>query len=202
MDHVYPHLKTYWNRMPIDNNATVLVPLCGNTLDTKWLVDRGHYVIGVDISEIAIQGQLNLLSGTFQHKKVASFSCFSSNQATFWQGDFLNLQPDLIPHVDAIYDKAALIALPREKRKKYATVIKNLTDESSCILLNSFEYRQEEMTGPPFSVPEQEIKQLYGDRFKARLLHQESLFNQLQKFQQRGLSSYLKEKLYLLIPEQ
>lgn len=51
----FPPLKTYWPSLEIEQNATVLVPLCGKTLDIDWLVDQGYDIIGVDVSEIALK---------------------------------------------------------------------------------------------------------------------------------------------------
>lgn len=199
-DQVYPHLKTYWPRLKLQQGDTVLVPLCGKSLDIKWLLDNGFYVIGVDISAVAIQGLLDFMGGTFTKSTKEGFSVFTSENIELWQGDFFKMEPRLLPDIDAVYDKAALIALPSERRKIYASVIKNIISSHAKMLLNCFEYRQQEMNGPPFAVFREELEELYGDIFSISLLHEESLFEQLQKFQHRGLSSFLNEKVYLLSP--
>lgn len=202
MDQVYPHLKTYWSQLDLSAAATVLVPLCGKTLDIQWLINQGHLVIGVDISEIALSEQRERIGGNFDMDTVASFVRYSSNSATLWQGDFMKLQPEWLPTIDAIYDKAALIALPPDQRKNYAEQIKQLADPGASMLLNAFEYEQSQMNGPPFSVTETEIKKLYSPQFKFALMHEASMLDQMKRFQQRGIFSYLKEKVYLLSPDE
>ena len=45
-------LEQYWKSSP--DGGVVLVPLCGKSNDMRWLVDAGHDVIGVELSEIAV----------------------------------------------------------------------------------------------------------------------------------------------------
>ncbi|MFB6260858.1 MAG: thiopurine S-methyltransferase, partial [Thiohalorhabdaceae bacterium] len=52
-EEVNPHLADFWDRMPIGGNARVFVPLCGKSVDMKWLANRGHPVVGVEISDQA-----------------------------------------------------------------------------------------------------------------------------------------------------
>ncbi|MBN2730806.1 MAG: hypothetical protein JXR26_00120, partial [Balneolaceae bacterium] len=118
-----------------------------------------------------------------------------------WQGDVFKLQKRWLPAIDAIYDKAALIALPPEMRKVYAITLKSLLQPHTQIFINCFEYNQNEMPGPPFAVFRDELESLLGDQFNIKLLHTQSLFDELIKFQRRGLHSYLKEKIYRLSPK-
>jgi len=201
MEEVYPHLKTYWRRLELDRGSSVLVPLCGKSLDLLWLADRGHRVFGVEVSEIAIREFLEEAGLNWEEREKGPFTLYRAGQIRLWQGNFFDLEPGMLPRLDAIYDKAALIALPEEKRAEYARLINRLCVPATRILLNSFEYDQDEMSGPPFAVFEDELQRHFGGRFDLELLHEESLFDRLVKFRQRGLSTYLTEKLYLLHPK-
>ena len=44
-------LRAHWNF----DARRVLVPLCGKTPDLVWLAKRGHEVVGVELSDIAIR---------------------------------------------------------------------------------------------------------------------------------------------------
>ena len=44
------NLREYWR----GSCRRVLVPLCGKSPDLLWLADRGHDVVGIEISEIAV----------------------------------------------------------------------------------------------------------------------------------------------------
>lgn len=200
MQQVYPHLKTYWTRLKLEKGTVVLVPLCGKSLDLMWLARQGHWVIGVEVSEIAVREFAEETDFTWHEHTKEGFKIFESRDIQLWQGNFFDLRPDWLPPIDAIYDKAALIALPEKKRERYAELLHRLCTPDTRMLMNSFEYRQNEMDGPPFAVFEDELERLFGHRFERVLLHKESILDQLTKFRQRGLSSFLKEKVYMLIP--
>ncbi|MDX1586011.1 MAG: thiopurine S-methyltransferase [Balneolaceae bacterium] len=201
MDKVYPHLPTYWPELQLEEGTCVLVPLCGKSLDLLWLKNRGHRVIGVDVSQKAAEHffrEHRLDCNTYEK---ASFTIFEGNNLSFWCGDFFKLQKKFLPKIDAIYDKAALIALPEEQRIAYSQQVLEMCYKHTQMLLNTFEYEQEEMNGPPFSVFREELKVHYGERFTIELLHEESVLENLARFRQRGLSSYLIEKVYHLSPK-
>ena len=200
MDTVYPYLPTYWPRLQLKEGATILVPLCGKSLDLAWLKIRNYTVIGVEVSEKAALDFFLKNDMTFEKFTKNSFTVYQSDNLAIWAGDFFKLKREHLTKVDGIYDKAALIALPKARRKRYAEKLKSFCQPTTQILMNTFEYEQEEMNGPPFAVFFNELKELFGQHFTIELLHQESIMDELPKFQQRGLSSYLIEKIYHLYP--
>lgn len=200
MSQVYPHLVTYWPNLKLHRGSTVLVPLCGKSLDMYWLTERGHRVIGVDVSEIAIREVMKHSGQSFTESSRGPFTVFTGGPLQLWLGDFLKLKARYLSNIDAIYDKAALIALPPDQRKEYARVILQLCAPDTRIFQNTLEYEQTEMTGPPFSVRQNELQDLYGSRFRIRPLHEESVLGDMQKLRRRGLHSGLRERVYLLKP--
>lgn len=74
-----------------------------------------------------------------------------------------------ITRIDAVYDRAALIALPPRSRNRYARHLFDLTGGAGQLLI-TLDYDQTQMDGPPFSVPEEEIGVLYGGRYRRELL--------------------------------
>nr|AAL18008.1 truncated thiopurine methyltransferase [Canis lupus familiaris] len=46
------HLDTF---LKGENGLRVFFPLCGKAVEMKWFADRGHSVVGVEISELGIQ---------------------------------------------------------------------------------------------------------------------------------------------------
>lgn len=200
MDEVFPLLKTFWPRLQIKPGTSVLVPLCGKSLDLDWLAAQGHHVIGVDVSKKAINEVMDRLEATFTESTKGNLTCYTSDTMTLWWGDFMKLRRAWLPDIAAIYDKAALIALPPEQRSHYASHLQKLVEPETPMLLNCFEYKQEEMSGPPFAVFYKELQQLYGNRYHIKQLHERSLLNELSNFKRRGLQSYLTEKIYYLQP--
>ena len=66
--------------------------------------------------------------------------------------------------VDAIYDRAALVALPEEMRNRYTAHLMEITDKAPQLLI-CYEYDQNLMEGPPFSVSNEEINLHYRDSY-------------------------------------
>jgi len=49
------NLIHHWRDLSLPKAARVLVPLCGKSLDLLWLRDQGHPVVGIELSDIALQ---------------------------------------------------------------------------------------------------------------------------------------------------
>lgn len=202
MNKVYPQLPKIWPLLSFTSNPRVLVPMCGKSLDMSWLAEQGCKVIGVEVSKRALSKFRNAQTETFQRDSIHGFTIYRSSSFELWEGDFFKLPSGKISAIDVIYDKAAFVALPPDMRKDYSKKILELCGQSTQILLQIFEYNQDEMNGPPFSIPEDEIQQNFGEQFSIELIHEQSKLDELNKFQRRGLSSYLKEKIYYLTPIQ
>jgi thiopurine S-methyltransferase len=69
-------------------------------------------------------------------------------------------------------------------RQAYVEQIHSLCAPGSVGLMITFAYPQEQMQGPPFSLPDQEVLALFADRFEVTLL--ETV--QLEDEKRRGLS--------------
>ena len=71
--------------------------------------------------------------------------------------------------VDAIYDRAALVALPEEMRNRYTAHLMKITDKAPQLLI-CYEYDQSLMEGPPFSISDKEVDQHYQDNYDLTLM--------------------------------
>lgn len=202
MAEVYPQLPALWPSLSIKENARVLVPLCGKNLDMNWLAEQGCHVIGVEISQKALEEFISNHPEPFSKETSHNFTIYRSESIELWNGDFLNLPTHNIPAPDLIYDKTSIVALPPKMRAQYTSKVLELCGRDTQILLQTFEYNQDEMEGPPFSVNKNEIRQWYDKWFDLHLLREQSKFEDVRQFQQRGLSSYFTEKVYHLEPLQ
>ncbi len=75
----------------------------------------------------------------------------------------------MIGSVDAIYDRAALVALPKEMRDRYTAHLTKITDKAPQLLI-CYEYDQNLMAGPPFSISDEEVRQHYKDHYNLALI--------------------------------
>lgn len=172
----------------------VLVPLCGKTKDLIWLAKHGLDVKGVELYEEPVKAffEENHLTPPEIHKDE-NFIQYSYKNISISCGDFLKLKAG--ESYELIYDRAALVALPKDMRKDYAALLKKVLNAGGKYLLVVYEYDQAQMEGPPFSVDEAEVQELYGDAFKIELLESELLNLESGKF---SALKDLKLKTYLL----
>jgi thiopurine S-methyltransferase len=140
----------------------VLVPLCGKAEDMAWLATHGHEVVGVDVAHAALRAFFDEHHLAYDESEHSEHLQLSSGPYTLVAGDFFSIDRSLVGAVDAFYDRAALVALPAELRPEYVRTLRSVLPASARGLVVSFEYPQDQMPGPPFSVGEAEIRALYG----------------------------------------
>lgn len=166
-----PHdmLVRYFPPNRSTHQPTVLVPLCGKTTDMDWLRQQGAYVIGIELVESAVQAFF--IDHQYPEPRVHSqngFTVYSTDNLEIWCGDFFNYYPTR--PIDIVYDRAAIVALPSDLRERYATTLTQWLPPASTLLMVTFDYPQQSMSGPPFSVSESEIQRLFGDAWGIKLL--------------------------------
>lgn len=95
--------------------------------------------------------------------------------------------------MDAVYDRAALVAIAPERRQDYASHLAAVTGQAPQLLI-TFNYDQSTMQGPPFSVPAGMVRALYGDGFVIDLLERRTAGGLL------GQRLKAQEEIWLLTP--
>jgi len=99
-------------------------------------------------------------------------------------------------NVAAIYDRAALIAMPENLRVAYSQHLNNICPHQSRLLI-TLEYEQSQMDGPPFSVLENELDVEYAKQFNKTCLQRTNILTEHAHFKVKGLSQ-LNESVYIL----
>lgn len=194
---VNPHLADFWNDMPMAEGARVFVPLCGKSVDMKWLADRGHPVVGVEISDQACRefyAEHGLEPGV---ERAGEWIRYRGGGVELLCGDYFALDAELLGPVDAVFDRASLIALPPEMRPDYADRLAGLLPHGPPVLLVTLEYPQAQMNGPPFAVWEGEVGELFGARYAIERVRDWDVLAESPRFREQGLTR-LHEKVYRL----
>jgi thiopurine S-methyltransferase len=89
----------------------------------------------------------------------------AAEDVTVFVGAVFDLDRETLGAVDAIYDRAALVALPAPLREHYAAHLIELITAAPQLLVK-FEYYQTRLPGPPFSVLEADVRALYGATYR------------------------------------
>ncbi|HEV2703323.1 MAG TPA: thiopurine S-methyltransferase [Steroidobacteraceae bacterium] len=164
-----PLLVGHFPALRLAPASRIFVPLCGKTLDIHWLLSRGHQVAGAELSQIAVQQLFADLGVTPSVRSQGNTTRYSAAGIDIFQGDMFELSRGELGAVHAIYDRGALIALPDAMRSRYGPHLAQLTDRAIQLVI-TVNYDQQLLTGPPFSVPGNELARLYHEAYQPTLL--------------------------------
>lgn len=159
-----PLLVTHLNDLGLAAGDRIFVPLCGKTLDIPWLLAQGHRVVGAELSSVAVEqlfAEMQVEPETTEH---GALKRYRADGVDIFAGDIFDLDADLLGPVQAVFDRAALVALPTEMRARYASHLASITHTAPQLLI-TFEYDQDVMAGPPFSVVSSEVLGHYAEAF-------------------------------------
>lgn len=192
-----PNLAEWYSRLGIHPGQRVFVPLCGKSLDLLWLERQGVEVVGVEINELAVRGFFEENGLEPEVVSVNAHDAWRAGKITLLRADYFDLQPDELGPVDAVYDRASLIALPTEMRAEYAEKMRKLLSSDVPVLLITLEYPPHQMSGPPFSVSQTEVERLFGEHYRVERLASIDLLSEEPRWREKGLET-MTEHVYLL----
>lgn len=201
-DTVNAALSHHWPTLAQAPNSRVLLPLCGKTQDLIWLRAQGHRVVGIELSEIALDALAEALHqqlGLVLNKQAqGALWLYHGDGVLLIAGDFFAITPEQLGTVDAIYDRAALVALPEAMRQDYCQHLQQLAPQASQLLV-TLDYDPQRRDGPPFAVSDAEVRQHYSQAYAIRQLEQCERIDEELKFKAQGLDSLI-QRVYQLQP--
>jgi thiopurine S-methyltransferase len=159
-----PLLVSNWSALEVPAGAGVFVPLCGKSLDMRWLSSQGHPVHGIELSSIAVKAFFEDAGEAYQVSQHGAFECYQGDEIEILCGDFFELTAAELKNAGGVYDRGALVAMSPEDRSRYVDHLLRVIPEGTRILLITLEYDQNLVSGPPFSVHPDEVGRLYGER--------------------------------------
>ena len=167
-----PLLVEYVETLALPPGSRICLPLCGKTRDIAWLLSQGYPVIGIELIERAVEqlfDELGIKPTRSQTGTIQRYQSPDRQDLEILTGNIFEVSPELMGSVDAVYDRAALVALPKAMRQEYTQHLGQLTGHAPQLLL-TYEYDQDLMDGPPFSIGPEEVHQHYSDRYHLSLL--------------------------------
>lgn len=158
---VHPALIAHWPRLKLAAGSRVLVPLCGKSHDLRWLAAAGYEVLGIELSEVAAAAFFAEHGLTPTIDPTGAFTRYHAEHTTVLCGDFMQARHAEVGLCTAVYDRAALIALPPLMRQAYVQVLRNLLPPNARGLLVCVDYDATAVQPPPFIVNATELEALY-----------------------------------------
>ncbi len=188
-----PMLSEFFDRLSLKPGGRIFVPLCGKSNDLHWLSAQGYTVVGIELNQLAVETFFAHEVGT-EITEQGACRLYKSNNIEIFVGDFFDLSDEMLGPIDAIYDRAALVALPASMRGRYVDHLANITKTAPQLLI-SFDYDQALMKGPPFSVPSAEIANLYDGVYRHKLLSSQEITGKLEEKCQGSENAWLLEAI-------
>ncbi len=191
------YLTRFIGRLGVRHGTRIFVPMCGKGVDMLWLADKGYRVLGVEISPVAVQAFFEENDLAAQQSPAGSFTRWKYGPIEILCGDFFALTSSDLSDVGAVYDRAALIALPEELRSAYARHLEATLPKALKHLLVTLDYPQEQMQGPPFSVDAAEVRRLFPEPCLIEPLDSRDALQDSPHLKEKGLTR-LQEHAFLL----
>ncbi len=200
-DAANPLLTAYFSALKLSVGSRVFVPFCGKSVDMIWLANQGYHVVGAELVEEAalaffkendldftVMPHLNHAGIRFYHSKL------NKQTITIITGDMFALTAKDLGEIDGVYDRAALIAMPKEMRATYSAQVQALCQTAPQLII-TINYDQSTWQGPPFSVTPNQVLDYYQDRYViTQLLNTTSVLNAAPTLS-------VTEQVWLLIPK-
>ena len=188
-DAVTPLLREHWPTLGVARGSRVFVPLAGKSLDLVWLAAQGHRVLGVELSPLAVE-QFFAGHGLVPQVRASRHGRhYRAGDIELICGDAFGLDAEVLTDCAAVYDRAALIALPPPMRRRYVRELYARLPAGCRGLLITLEYPPHEKQGPPFAVLEAEVRELYGRNWSVTTLERRDILAQQPGFVAEGVTA-------------
>lgn len=191
-------LVAHFAALALPPRSRILVPLAGKAVDVRWLAAQGHEVVGIELSITAI--------GAFFEEderdhwghatKLGKHQAFVHGDVTLVCEDVFALDPDALGRFDAIYDRAALVALEPSTRERYVDVCRSLAKPDARTLLVAFTYDAPHVLGPPWSIDEATVRALFAKETTIEVLERRAT-SVSPRMRQSGVGA-IEETAYLI----
>lgn len=187
-DQPTPLLLKHWPTLGVQSGSRVFVPLAGKSMDLAWFAVQGSRVLGVELSQLAVEQFFSEHDLTPQITDTRYGRHYNAGNIELICGDAFALDTEALADCQAVFDRAALIALPPDLRRRYVKELHARLPRGTRGLLITLEYPPHEKEGPPFSVPENEVDDLYARDWKIEVLERRDILAQQPSFIDEGVT--------------
>lgn len=194
---INPYLRAHLERLGLRPGDRVFVPLCGKSVDIPWLAQQGFEAVGVELSERAVEDLFAEHGIAAEREPVGSLSSWRGGGVRVYAGDYFDVSAAELGPIAAVWDRAALIALPRDLRVPYVHHLAGLVAARARVLLVTMAYPDDGVDGPPFSVTPDEVASLYAPWFEVTALERDVAGDAPGDLNAQGVTA-IRESVWLL----
>jgi thiopurine S-methyltransferase len=184
-----PLLQKHWPAVGAPAGSRVFVPLAGKSLDMVWLAAQGHRVLGVELSTLAVEQFFAEHALQAEVHETRYGRHYRAGDIELICGDAFALDAAALADCAAVFDRAALIALPPDLRLRYIKALYSRLPDGCRGLLITLEYPAHEKAGPPFAVTEAEVHERFAPHWRVELLERREILATEQNFIDEGITA-------------
>lgn len=167
---INPLLQQYFFDLGLSTGDQLLIPLCGKSVDITWLSSCGFQVIGVELSEIAIQAYFDALKVEPDKYNSGPFTRWRYRNIEILCGDIFDLTKADLSKIKLLYDNASLTAFSAHDRIEYVRHFSDILPLDCQILLITDETPDEQQSNSVNTI-DSEVTTLYSSLYQIKLLH-------------------------------
>lgn len=194
---VNTYLEQYLPLFDLKPEDGIFMPLCGKAHDIQWLSQQGFNVVGVELSEVAIQSFFEESGLSYTVTEEPHFRVYHAPRITLYQGDYMHMGASHLRQCKLVYDRAAIVAIESFNRESYVQHMRHIIPQKTPVLMVTLEYDQAVMTGPPFSVRVEEIKQYFEPAYCVTHLKTNEQIDERPRWRELGLKSFRETALQI-----
>lgn len=198
-EEVHPALLGEAGRFLGEEPQRVLVPLCGKALDVPWLAEQGHAVVGVEIVRQAVETLFAEHGLVTEIETRGDHDVYRAGPLQVWCGDFFGL-PESVGPFTRVWDRAALVAVPPDRRSDYVATLLRLAP-GALLWLVSIDYDAGALGGPPFAVSDDEVRTRFADAAPVRLSSRNLALDPTTRWARIGLSRFDVTAWSMVLPD-
>ena len=184
-----PLLVECWDRVGAPEGSTVFVPLAGKSVDMPWLAEQGHSVFGVELASLAVEQFFAEQRLEAEVEQTPIGALWRSGPIEILCGDVFALDASDLAECTAFFDRAAIIALPPGLRVRYARELYARLPRGCVGLMVTLEFPEHEKQGPPFSVREAEVRELFEPDWNVEVLVRRDILPYQDAFRNEGVTA-------------
>lgn len=181
------------------SNLVIFIPLCGKSLDIKYLYDLGHTVVGVEGAKSPIEeffGEHNLEFTKSDCPSVnGSVYKNGDNRIRIYHGDMFDFNGKDEVKFSGVWDRGSFGAINKTDRPKYVELLTSMVTEDCQYLLNTYDYNPEQFSGPPHCFTDEEMLGYWGHKWNITRIHYEDVNNDSKR--EKGVE-YFNEQVHHL----
>jgi thiopurine S-methyltransferase len=155
----------------VGSKLKFFLPLCGQSLDLKWLYDEGHEVVGVELSELAVRTYFEKhFAGSFDERPVPGVDgklfATADGRLRIYQMDLFHFGPSLEQSFNAVFDRGSFIAINFADHQRYCSLLSSICAPGCRSLLESWVFDPTLWGGPPHSVPAERVHSIFEPEWR------------------------------------